>query len=79
MSARVLIGYALAGGIGLLMMGFASMTYFWYGYQQANPAIGSVSTTPGFEFVTAGIFLLGTVIAFLGFTSGLEQVFSAEA
>lgn len=68
----------LGGGIGLLMMGYATQTYFWYGYQRANPDIGTVSTTPGFEVVTVGIFLLGTIVAFTGFANAVAHVDSNE-
>ncbi|MFB6201795.1 MAG: hypothetical protein ABEI98_07275 [Halorhabdus sp.] len=69
---------AFGGGIGLLMMGYATQTYFWYGYQRANPDIGSVSTSPGFEVVTAGIFLLGTLVAFTGFANAVTHVNSTD-
>ena len=66
--------YGLGGGIGLLLMGYATMTYLWYGYQKANPAIGTISTSPGFEVVTALLFLVGTVIAFTAFSKGLARI-----
>jgi len=72
-NARALVN-ALGGGIGLVMMGYAVQTVFWHGYQLANPTVGTVSTTPGFEAVTVGIFLLGTLVAFTGYTNALSQV-----
>lgn len=69
---------AVGGGIGLLMMGYATQTYFWYGYQRANPDVGTVSTSPGFEIVTAVIFLLGTLVAFTGFANAVTHVDSNE-
>ena len=71
--------HALGAGIGLLMMGYATQSYFWYGYMQANPAVGSVSTSPGFRLMTAGIFLLGTLIAFSGFSKGLARVLNEDS
>jgi len=71
--------YALSGGLGLLIMGYVTQTYLWYGYMQANPEIGGVSTSPGFILVHAIIFLLGTVIAFSGFSKGLAHVFNEDA
>jgi hypothetical protein len=76
-TARGLV-YALGGGIGLLMMGWAIQTYFWFGYQRANPDVGTVSTTPGFEVVTAGIFLLGTLVAFTGYATAIMHVEAPE-
>ena len=46
---------------------------------QANPEVGGVSTSPGFILVHAIIFLLGTVIAFSGFSKGLARVFNEDA
>ena len=65
---------ALGGGIGLLFMGYAIQTYFWFGYQEANPDIGTVSTSSGFEVVTAGIFLFGTIIAFTGYANAVTHL-----
>ncbi|MDL0135626.1 hypothetical protein PNP85_04150 [Halobacterium salinarum] len=71
--------YALGGGLGLLMMGYATQTYFWHSYMQANPDIGVISTSPGFILVNAIISLLGTAIAFSGFSKGLARVFHEDA
>lgn len=46
---------------------------------QANPEVGGGSTSPGFILVNVTIFLLGTVIAFSGFSKGLARVFGEDA
>jgi len=73
------VAHALGGGCGLLIMGYAAQTYFWYGYQQATPTGGAVSTSPGFTLVTAALFLAGTVVAFSAFATGLAHVLADES
>lgn len=63
--------YGLGIGIGLLLMGFAASTYTWYGYMNAHPAIGTVSTSSGFTVFYVCIFVLGTIIAYTSFSHGL--------
>ena len=69
-STTELAKYGIAGAIGLLITMWAIQAYFWYGYQQANPDIGTVSTTAGFEIVVGGLFVLGVTIAFTAFARG---------
>ena len=73
-SNRTLALYGLGGGVGLFVTMWAFQSYFWYNYQRANPELGSVSTTPGFEFVNAALFVVGIVIAFTAFSRGLGHV-----
>ena len=77
-SPTALAKYGFGGSIGLLMMGWASQAYLWYGYQRANPAVGSVSTTPGFELELAVLFVVGSTIAFTSFSRGLEDALDGE-
>lgn len=66
-----LAAYGLGVGLGLLAMGFAAQSILWQGYMRANPEVGSISTTPGFTLFYAGIFVLGSVIAYTSFVTGL--------
>jgi hypothetical protein len=66
----------LGVGIGLAIMFFAADAYHWYGYMQANPAVGSVSTSPGFTAFYAVIFIAGAAIAYTFFARGLATTHS---
>lgn len=77
-SNTTLAKYGLGGSIGLVMMGWASQTYLWYGYQLANPDVGATSTSSGFELTIAGLFVVGGIIAFTAFSRGLEHALDAE-
>lgn len=77
-STAALAKYGFSGSIGLLIMGWASQTYLWYGYQRANPDVGTVSTSPGYEFVIAGLFVIGGVVAFTAFSRGLKYALDAD-
>lgn len=70
--------YGLAGGVGLLVATWAAQAYLWYGYQRANPAVGSVSTTPGFEIVIAALFVAGVAAAFTAFARGIARATGGE-
>lgn len=70
--------YGLGGALGLLVMGWASQTYLWYGYQRANPAVGTISTSPGFVIGVALLFVVGAVVAFTAFSRGLADALSAD-
>jgi hypothetical protein len=70
--------YGFGASIGLLVMGWASQAYLWYGYQRANPDIGAISTSPGHEFIIAGLFVIGCVVAFTSFFQGLEYALDVE-
>jgi len=70
--------YGLGGALGLLVMAWASQAYLWYGYQRANPTVGTISTTPGFEFFIAVLFVIGAVIAFTAFSRGLAHALGTE-
>lgn len=72
------VGYGFGVGVGLLAMGFAASTYVWYGYMNAHPAIGSVSTTPGFTVFYASIFVLGTILTYVSFTHGLAAALADD-
>ncbi|MFB6104463.1 MAG: hypothetical protein ABEJ57_05175 [Halobacteriaceae archaeon] len=65
--------HGLIGGVALLVAGYATMTVFWYGYQQANPAIGTVSTSPGFLVLNAVLFVTGIAAAYTAFARGLTD------
>ena len=77
-STITLAKYGFGGSIGLLIMGWASQSYLWYGYQRANPEVGAVSTSPSFELMIAGLFVIGGVIAFTVFSLGLEYALDTE-
>ena len=77
-SVTTLMKYGFVGGIGLLLMGWASHTYFWYGYQRANPEVGFVSTGIGFEAFLSGLFLAGATIAFTAFSTGVSHAIAGE-
>lgn len=74
-SSRELAGYGVGVGLGLLVAGFALETYHWYGYMQANPAVGAVSTTPTLRLSVALMFLVGVTVAFVSFASGMAAAF----
>lgn len=76
-SVTTLMKYGFGGGIGLLLVGWASHTYFWYGYQRANPDI-HVSTGAGFEGFLLALFIAGATIAFTAFSTGFSHVITEE-
>lgn len=69
-----LLKHGSVGAIGLLLAGFAFETYHWYGYMKANPATGTISTSPGFRLVTAAMFVVGVTIAYVAFARGLRAM-----
>lgn len=71
-SSRELAGYGIGVGLGLLVAGFAYETYHWYGYMQANPAVGQVSTSPVLRLSVAVMFLIGVTLAFVSFAQGMS-------
>jgi hypothetical protein len=73
-SNKTLALYGLGGGVGLFVTMWSFQTYLWYGYQRANPEIGTISTTPGFELFLAVLFIVGIVVAFTAFSRGLGHV-----
>jgi hypothetical protein len=64
----------LGVGIGLAVMFLAADTYHWYGYMRTNPAVGSVSTSPGFTVFYAVTFVIGAAVAYASFARGLASV-----
>jgi|GEM_PF-1634917 len=70
-SSRKLVGYGVGVALGLLVAGFAYETYHWYGYMQANPAVGAVSTSPLLRLSVAVMFLVGATLAFVSFARGM--------
>lgn len=72
-STATVAKYGLGVGAGLLLMGYSGQTYLWYGYQKVNPAIGYPDTSVGFTLVTAGIFLLGAMLAYVAFLKGISH------
>jgi hypothetical protein len=70
--------YGFIGATGLLVAAWAAHTYIWYGYQRANPAVGSVSTGTGFELFVAGLFVFGVTVAFTAFSQGLAHALGIE-
>jgi hypothetical protein len=46
MTANRTLLYGLGGGVGLFLSVYAFQSYLWYGYQKANPTIGTVQRPP---------------------------------
>lgn len=63
-------GFGLS--VGLLLMGFAFEAYHWRNYMQANPSVGSISSTGGWWLYSV-LFITGTIIAFTAFASGIDR------
>lgn len=72
-SVEHLLKHGVVGALGLLVAGFAFETYHWYGYMQATPGTGSVSTSPGFRLFTAALFVVGVAVAYAAFARGLHS------
>ena len=68
--------YGLGVSVGLLLMGYAFEAFHWYGYMKANPAVGSISG--GSQWFYGLWFMLGTVVAFTAFMSGLQRAVQAD-
>ena len=64
----------LGVGIGLAVVFLAADTYHWYEYMRANPAVGSVSTSPGFTAFYAVTFVIGATVAYASFARGLISI-----
>lgn len=64
----------LAVAVGLILMGYSANTVFWYAYQRANPAVGEASTSFGFLALNALMFIAGTIVAYVAFMRGLDEV-----
>lgn len=69
-----MIKYGLGVGIGLLLMGWALQAFLWTGYAKANPAYQSVSTSTGFVPFWTAIFVIGTIITYVYFMEGLDDI-----
>jgi hypothetical protein len=67
-----LLAHGLAGGVGLLVMGWATQAALWTGYMRANPAVGTVSSSGGGAVVVAVLFVLGATLAYTAFARGLR-------
>lgn len=65
---------AFVFSMGLLIAGYATQTYLWHGYMMAMPTIGNPSTSSAFSFIIAGMFLLGTGMAYWAFLRGIGAV-----
>lgn len=68
--------YGLGVAIGLLCMGYAAQTYLWFGYMKVNPSGGAVYISTGFRVFYAGLFVIGTIIAYTSFMRGLASTFA---
>ena len=71
-----LVEHGLGFAVGVMLAAFALNSMFWFSYQQANPAIGGVSTSPGFLAFYAALFLAGSIVAYVAFMDGLSRVLS---
>ena len=71
---RTLGPFALVFAIGLVLMGYAGMTYWQTAYMAVHPAIGDVSTSTAGVLFHIGLFLVGTMMAFTASVSALYKV-----
>jgi hypothetical protein len=71
-----LLGPALAFTVGTLAAGYAALTAWTNAYLGANPATGSVSG--GSASFTLGLFVVGTVVAFLAVFVALHRTLDAS-
>jgi len=69
----------LGVAVGLLLMGYAAQSYLWQGYVNANPSVGPISTTLGFDLFYAATFVVGTVVAYTFFVSGLQSALATAS
>jgi hypothetical protein len=67
-------GFGVA--IGFLLAGWAIQISFWRMYMRANPSTTVVSTSGG-VFIPI-LFVLGVMLAYISFMSGLRRVFDVE-
>jgi|SRR6056297_72689 len=75
-SPDALVGPALAFAVGTLAAGRAALTSWTNAYINANPATGAVSG--GSASFTLGLFVVGTVVAFLAAFVALHRVLNAN-
>jgi hypothetical protein len=66
--------FATAFGLGLILMGYSTMTYWQSAYMAVNPTIGSVSTSLAGVVFYIGLFLIGAMITFTAFMTALYKV-----
>lgn len=66
--------YAVAFAVGMLLSGFAAVTYWQYAYMTANPAVGSISTSTAGVIVYVIMFLAGATMVFNAVMLGLSEV-----
>lgn len=69
-----LFQFAVVFAIGLLMMGYSTITYWQYAYMRANPGLGDVSTSAGGLVFHLGLFLAGSIMTFTVFMTALYKV-----
>ena len=74
--AYVKYGFGLS--VGLLLMGFAFEAYHWHNYLQANPDVGTISSSGGWWFFSV-LFVIGTIIAFAAFASGIQRAVQTDS
>lgn len=68
-----LVRFAVPFAVGLLMMGYSTVTYWQYAYMRANPALGDVSTSAGGLVFHLGLFLTGSMMTFTAFMASLYK------
>lgn len=66
--------FAVPFALGLLMMGYSTVTYWQYAYMRVNPALGDVSTSSGGFVFHIGLFLVGSMMTFTAFMTSLYKV-----
>ncbi|MFC5970567.1 hypothetical protein ACFPYI_04410 [Halomarina salina] len=70
------VKYGLGVALGLFVMLYTFESYHWYGYMKANPNTGSVSG--GGWWFNGLFFIIGVVVAFTSFMSGLQQAIQSD-
>jgi hypothetical protein len=66
--------YALAFGVGLLMMGWVALRLVTTAYVSANPNVGDPSPSAVFWVFNIALFLGGAALAFLAAYTALYEV-----
>lgn len=69
-----LVRFAVPFAVGLLLIGYSTVTYWQYAYMRANPAVNDVSTSAGGLVFHLGLFLVGSMMAFTAFMASLYKI-----
>lgn len=72
--ASELVRFAIPFAIGLLFIGYSTVTYWQYAYMRVDPALGDVSTSAGGLVFHLGLFLAGSMMAFTAFMASLYKI-----